>query len=168
GSALMTIFWSVVADRYGRRRTIATMAVLMFVGGLLFALTDSFWPLVVGAFTGTISATSSEVGVFQTVEQAILPQTAPDDRRTWLFSIYNMCANFAGAFGSLAAASVGFFAAIGLSVASAYRPLFVLYGLIGLASLLIFLALSDRAELATVDRARRVTGSIRPTVTGGP
>ena len=71
GSALMTVLWSLVADRYGRRRTIQTMAMLMAVGGLLFAVTSDFWILVVGAFTGTISATSSEVGIFQTVEQAV-------------------------------------------------------------------------------------------------
>jgi MFS family permease len=84
GSAVMTVFWSLVADRYGRRRTVSTMALLMVVGGLLFALSDRFWLLLLGAFTGTISATSSEVGPFITVEQAILPQTAPDERRTWL------------------------------------------------------------------------------------
>jgi len=87
GSAVMTVFWSLVADRVGRRRTVAIMAALMGLGGIVFALTDSFWLLLVGAFTGTISATSSEVGVFQTVEQAVLPQTAPNDKRTWLFSI---------------------------------------------------------------------------------
>src|SRR5206468_9468416 len=133
GSALMTILWSLVADRYGRRRTIATMALLMAVGGLIFALTSDVWWLVVGAFTGTISATSSEVGIFQTVEQAILPQTAPDERRTWLFSIYNTVANFAAALGSLFVAAVAFFASVGLSGADAYRPFFLLYALIGLA-----------------------------------
>src|SRR5919198_1802743 len=38
GSAAMTVFWSLVADRYGRRKTVASMALLMVVGGLLFAL----------------------------------------------------------------------------------------------------------------------------------
>ncbi len=158
GSALMTVFWSLVADRYGRRRTVATMAALMAVGGLLFAISGSFLPLLVGAFTGTISATSSEVGVFQTVEQAILPQTAPDERRTWLFSIYNTVANVAGAFGSLAAASVVLFGSLGLEGADAYRPLFVLYALIGLANLAIFVTLSDRVELAKVEGERRFLG----------
>ena len=165
GSAVMTIFWSIVADRYGRRRTVATMAILMFVGGLVFALTNSFWMLMLGAFTGTISATSSEVGVFQTVEQAVLPQTAPNDRRTWLFSIYNTAANFAGALGSLAAASVGFFAALGLSGADAFRPLFVLYALIGLANFAIFVTLSDKVELAKVEGERRFIGIHRSTGT---
>ena len=163
GSALMTILWSLVADRYGRRRTIATMAVLMAVGGLIFALTSDFWILVVGAFcdrtsTASLSATSSEVGIFQTVEQAILPQTAPNERRTWLFSIYNTAANFAGAFGSLAAASVGFFASQGLHGADAFRPLFVFYAVVGLLNFAIFLTLSDRVELARVEGEQRFLG----------
>jgi MFS family permease len=158
GSALMTIFWSLIADRYGRRRTVATMALLMALGGIVFALTDSFVVLILAAFTGTISATSSEVGVFQTVEQAILPQTAPNEKRTWLFSIYNTIANVAGAFGSLFSASVAFFASLGLAGADAYRPLFVLYAAIGLANFLIFLTLSDQVELAHVEGARRFIG----------
>jgi MFS family permease len=158
GSALMTIFWSLIADRYGRRRTVATMALLMAVGGLVFGLTNDFAWLVVGAFTGTISATSSEVGIFQTVEQAILPQTAPNERRTWLFAIYNTAASFAGALGSLAAASVGFFAGLGLQGADAYRPLFVVYALVGLVNFAVFVTLSDRVELAKVEGERKFIG----------
>jgi MFS family permease len=154
----MTVFWSFVADRYGRRRTVATMAALMAVGGLLFAIGGSFVPLLIGAFTGTISATSSEVGIFQTVEQAILPQTAPDERRTWLFAIYNTVANFAAAVGSLAAASVADFSSLGLQGADAYRPLFVLYALIGLINLAVFVTLSDRVELVKVEAERRFLG----------
>jgi len=165
GSALMTVFWSIMADRYGRRRTVATMALLMALGGIAFALTSSFIVLILAAFTGTISATSSEVGVFQTVEQAVLPQTAPNEKRTWLFSIYNTIANIAGAFGSLFAASVGFFASLGLQGADAYRPLFILYAVIGLANLIIFLTLSDKVELARVEGERRFIGIHRSTGT---
>jgi len=158
GSAVMTIGWSLLADRYGRRRTVATMAVLMVVGGLLFALTDSFAVLLIAAFTGTISATSSEIGVFQTVDQAMLPQTAPDGRRTWLFSIYNTVASFASALGALFSASAGAFAGFGLSGPDAYRPLFLLYAVIGAANLAIFLTLSDHVEVAQVHGARRFIG----------
>ena len=165
GSALMTVFWSIMADRYGRRRTVATMALLMALGGIAFALTSSFIVLILAAFTGTISATSSEVGVFQTVEQAVLPQTAPNEKRTWLFSIYNTIANIAGAFGSLFAASVGFFASLGLQGADAYRPLFVLYAVIGIANLVIFITLSDKVELAQVEGERRFIGIHRSTGT---
>lgn len=158
GSALMTVVWSLLADRVGRRRTVTIMAVLMAAGGAIFAATDSVLLLVIGAFTGTISVTSSEVGVFQTVEQAVLPQTAPDERRTWLFSIYNTVANLAQAAGSLAAGSVAAFAAFGFAGADAYRPLFALYALIGLANVAIFASLSERVELARVEGERRYRG----------
>jgi MFS family permease len=158
GSAVMTIFWSFYADRYGRRKTVGTMALLMALGGLLFALTNNFWLLLLGTFTGTISATSAEVGSFITVEQAVLPQTAPDNRRTWLFSVYNMLGNFAGAAGSLFAASVGLFAAWGLAGADIYRPLFILYAFIGLVNLLLFASLSDKVELAKVEGKAKFVG----------
>jgi len=158
GSAVMTVGWSLFADRYGRRRTISTMAVLMAVGGLAFAVTDSFAILVLAGFTGTISATSSEVGVFQTIDQAMLPQTAPDARRTWLFAVYNTLATFGGALGALFAASVGLFERLGLSGADAYRPLFVLYAIVGLANLALFAGLSDKLELARVHGERRFLG----------
>ncbi len=158
GSAMMNILWSVQADRFGRRRTMATMAVLMMAGGLLFAVTDQLWLLVLAAFTGTISVNSSEVGPFITVEQAILPQTAPDERRTWLFAIYDTVGTLAGAAGALMTVAVGLFARLGLSGANAYRPLFVLYMGIGLLNLLLFLSLSDAVEAARVEGARRFVG----------
>ena len=158
GSAVMTVGWSLFADRYGRRRTISTMAVLMAIGGIAFAVTDSFAILVLAGFTGTISATSSEVGVFQTVDQAMLPQTAPDARRTWLFAVYNTLATFGGALGALFAATVGLFERLGLAGAEAYRPLFVLYALIALANLALFAGLTDRLELARVEGTRRLLG----------
>jgi MFS family permease len=158
GSAVMTVGWSLFADRYGRRRTISTMALLMAVGGLAFALTDSFAILVLAGFTGTISATNSEVGVFQTVDQAMLPQTAPDARRTWLFAVYNTLATFGGALGALFAASVGLFERLGLTGADAYRPLFVVYALVGLANLGLFAGLTDKLELARVHGERRFLG----------
>jgi MFS family permease len=163
GSAAMNVLWSLLADRFGRRHTVATMAVLMTLGGLLFALTDSLWTLMLGAFTGTISASSSEVGPFTTVEQAVLPQTAPDERRTWLFSLYDTLGNLAGAAGSLFVVSVGLFSRLGLSGAAAYRPLLLLYAGIGLANLVLFLRLSDRVEVARVEGRRKFIGVHRST-----
>ena len=163
GSALMNIFWSLVADRFGRRRAIATMALLMVAGGLVFAAGERLWLLVLAAFTGTISASSAEVGPFITVEQAILPQTAPDERRTWLFSIYDAVGSLAGAAGALFTGAVALFAKFGLTGASSYRPLFVIYAGIGLLNLVFFLSLSERVESASVDGRRRLAGLHRST-----
>ena len=158
GSAAMTVGWSLAADRIGRRRTVMVMAGLMVVGGLVFAVSSSPWLLLLGAFTGTISATSSEVGVFNTVDQAILPETVAPERRTWAFAVYGMVGNMAQAVGALAAGLVGVAAGFGLSGADAYRPLFVLYALIGLANLGIFSRLSPVVEVAKVEGERRFIG----------
>ncbi|TME28616.1 MAG: MFS transporter, partial [Chloroflexi bacterium] len=165
GSALMNIFWSIEADHFGRRRTVAIMAVLMALGGLVFALTDNFWTLLLGALTGTISVSNSEVGPFLTVEQAVLPQTAADERRTWLFSLYDMLGSFGGAAGALFAGIVGVFASLGLHGADMYRPLFVLYAAIGVLNLLVFLRLSDRVEMARVEGKRKFLGIHRSKAT---
>jgi len=165
GSALMNVFWSLAADRFGRRRTVVTMALLMIAGGLLFAVTDRLWVLVLAALTGTVSASSAEVGPFLTVEQAILPQTAPDDRRTWLFALYDTLGNLAGAAGALFTGAVGLFARLGLTGASAYRPLFLVYAAIGLLNLLLFLSLSSAVEAARVEGSRRFVGLHRSTGT---
>jgi len=154
----MTIFWSFVADRYGRRRTVGTMALLMVAGGLLFAVSDAFWLLILGAFTGTISATNSEVGAFSTVEQAVLPQTVRAERRTWAYSLYEMVGNFASAAGSLSVVAMGVITTIGLAGADVYRPFFVLYALLGVANLVLFLTLSEEVELAKIQGERQLAG----------
>ena len=158
GSTLMNVVWSLAADRLGRRRSLAVMAVMMMSGGLLFALADRLWLLLVAACTGTISASGAEVGPMLTVEQAVLPQTAPDRRRTWLFSVYETLGNLAAAAGALFTAAVGLSAHLGLTGAKAYRPLFVVYAGIGLLNLLVFLTLSGGVESTRVDAQRRFLG----------
>jgi len=158
GSALMNVVWSIKADQFGRRKTVAIMGLLMAVGGVLFAFADNIWLLLLAAFTGTISATSSEVGPFVTVEQAILPQTAPDSRRTWLFSLYDLIGNVAGALGALAVGAVGVLGSFGLTGADAYKPFLLLYAAIGLANVVLFTRLSDKVELAKVEGPQRFLG----------
>ena len=158
GSAVMTIVWSLAADRYGRRRTVMTMAALMIAGGALFAIASSPWLLVLAAFTGTISATSSEVGVFNTVDQAVLPQIVGPERRTWAFAVYGLVGNFAQACGALSAGLVGLFALTGLHGADAYRPMFWLYAAIGVANLVLFAGLSKRVELARIEGEQALFG----------
>ena len=157
-SAATTLGWSLVADRYGRRRTLASAAAAMIASGLLFAWGGSVWALVAGALTGTISASSSEVGPFITVEQVILADSVPDAHRTWLFSIYDTLGSLAGAVGALFSAVVSLLTHAGLSGAEAYRPLFVLYAVIGAVNLVIFLTLDERVERAHLHARRSFTG----------
>ena len=42
----MNVYWSIQADQFGRRKTVISMALLMAFGGLVYALTDNFWLLL--------------------------------------------------------------------------------------------------------------------------
>jgi MFS family permease len=137
----------------------------MIIGGLLFAFGTNVWVLLLGAFTGTISASSAEVGPFQTVEQAILPGTVEPSKRTWLFSIYEMLGNFAGAIGALFAGTATLWSHLGLEGTHAYRPLFIVYAAIGAANLSIFLTLSPKAEVAEINAQRNFVGLHKSTGT---
>lgn len=153
GSAALTILFTSVADRYGRRRMLSVSAVLMAGAGLLFALTNRYPLLILASLTGTIGATSGEVGPFLSLEQTILPQTAPPQRRTMLFGIYNTVGGLAGAVGSLFAATPVLLQRwLGWTELTALRIMFVLYAALAGIALLLILRLSPRVELSPEDR----------------
>jgi MFS family permease len=147
GTALMTIAWTLLADRVGRRRTLLVTSALMCAGGILFATGDSAWVFVLAALTGTITPSRAELGVFTTIDQAVLPATARSaTQRTWLFSAYGLIGAAAGAAGALFAGATDLLAGMGLSETDAFRVLFGAYAAIGLANLLLFAGLSEAVE----------------------
>ena len=56
------------------------------------------------------------------------------------------------------APSVGWWTTLGLTGADAYRPLFFLYAMIGLANVLLVTRLSEKVDLAQVEGERRFIG----------
>ncbi|MCC7107112.1 MAG: MFS transporter [Chloroflexi bacterium] len=159
GSAFLTLALSSVADHVGRRRVLTFCSALMALSGAAFALTDSFWILLAATLTGTVSATSSEVGPFLSLEMAILPRTAPDERRTRLFSVYNLLGSGATAAGSLFTGAIGALTAIFSDDALlAGRLLFWLYATLALANLSIVLRLTEAVEQAPVARPASLLG----------
>src|SRR3989442_4899323 len=107
GSAALTAIFSLVADVVGRRRMLLISAALMAIAGGAFAATSNYLLLLLASLTGTVGATSGEVGPFLSLEQAILPQTTDARHRTTLFGVYNTAGALAAAAGSLFAAGRG-------------------------------------------------------------
>jgi len=156
GSAALTVIFSVIADTAGRRRMLFISAVLMAGAGGAFAVTSDYLLLLLASLTGTVGATSGEVGPFLSLEQAILPQTTDAQHRTALFGVYNTAGALAGAAGSLFAAAPAVMERwLGLPPLASLRMMFVLYAALGLCVLLLFTHLSPAVELA--EAARYVT-----------
>ncbi len=156
GSALLTGVVISRADRLGRRRMLMVSSGLMALSGIIFAVTQAPWLLLVAALTGTISPTSGEVGPFETIEAAILPQTASEKTRNRAFGLYNAVGAAMVALGALAAAIPATLSL--LDLLASYRLMFMLYAALGIATFLAASRLSPKVELARLpERASFIT-----------
>jgi MFS family permease len=141
-----TYLIGVFADRWGRRRTLAALALILALTGMVFGLVRFYPMLLVAAFFGTLGTTGSETAPFLPIEQAMLPQIAPPERRTDLFARYNLVASFALALGALTAGLPDLLAQRGLPLASGVRLLFGFYVLCGVGAALLAVRLSSSVE----------------------
>lgn len=148
GDAGISLWMTLVADRIGRRRMLIAGASLMIFAGLMFALTDNIVLLTLVAVVGTISPSGNEVGPFLAIEQAALPQTAPNEHRTHIFAWYNLAGSFATALGSL---SGGMLAETlqrsGSTPLASYRMIIIVYALLGVLLGGLFIRLSPAVEI---------------------
>jgi MFS family permease len=163
GTALLTLWVGLIANRHSRRMLLLAASVLMAATGAAFATVTAFWPLLIIAFAGTINPTSGDASIFQPLEQTVLTQTIAARQRTALFARYSVIGSLAGAAGVLAAAipdiAAGWY---GFDRVTAIRAMFLAYGLFGVASLMLFRPLSsaveaeDEAPKAPLGQSRRL------------
>ena len=147
GDFVGTYVISIYADRFGRRRTLVVLALLMAATGVVFGMTTIYAVLLPAAFFGTLGTTASETAPFLPIEQAMLPQTCQSSQRTALFARYNLVATFAGAAGALAAALPDLLARVfHLPLPIGIRLIFGLYAGVGLLVAWLALRLSHAVE----------------------
>lgn len=144
GGAVMTILLTSVSGRLGRRTVLLIGAVLMGLAASAIALTSNVILLALAVFVGTISPSGKEIGPFLALEQAILPQSAPDNKRTALFATYNLIGSFSSAVGALAA---GLPHLLGLTIISGTHVLLWAYVAVACVLLLLYGRLSPAVEV---------------------
>jgi MFS family permease len=103
GGAVATLFATLRADRFGRRRLLAAVALLSAGGGLLLAFGSHFAVALAAAFVGMVNGMGRDRGASLVVEQAILPATTGAASRTRAFAWYNVCQDAGRALGGLCA-----------------------------------------------------------------
>ncbi len=139
GSGLLTLLVGLHAYRFRYRSLLLLATALMAATGLAFAAFADFWPLLIVAVVGTLNPSSGDVSVFLPLEQAVLARIVKDRERTATFARYSLVGALVGAVGALFAGLPEVLAhATGLDAKSALQAMFVLYGLLGVISGLVY------------------------------
>ena len=126
----------------------------MAIGGIVFAITDSFAILLFAATVGVLSPTGGEVGPFLPIEQAALSHIVPESFRLDVFAWYNLVGSVATALGALTGGLIaGAAHSLGLLGAASYRPVLFFYAAIGGVLAVMFLELSPAIEPIRADSA---------------
>lgn len=134
GSAFATLAVGAWGHRGQSRVLLMAAALLMAATGVGFASIQSFWPLLLVAFVGTLNPSSGDVSVFLPLEHACLAGASDTANRTHVFARYALTGALCAALGALASGIPERAMALAdVERLAALRAMFVLYGGIGLA-----------------------------------
>jgi MFS family permease len=162
GSAVLTLLVGNLTGRWQRADLLIRASILMVATGVGFAAFNSFWPMLVVAFVGTLNPSSGDVSVFLPTEQSLLPQTTASTSRTALFARYSLIGSLVGAFGALAAGVPDLVEHwFGLPFETALRAMFLFYAVLGLCTLALYHRLSPRIEPPPSHQASKLGPSKR-------
>ena len=146
GDMVGTYVIGLSADTWGRRRTLALLALLMAATGIIFGLVTRYPVLLVTAFFGTLGTSASETAPFLPIDQTMIAQVTKPEQRTSVFARYNLVASFSAAAGALAAGLPGLLTRTGLPLASGVRLMFGVYAVLALVVAGLSLRLSSDVE----------------------
>jgi len=148
GGVVLTITASLIANRVSRRNSLSIFAFLMLISGALLIASADVIIILIAVFIGSIGVNATETGPFISIEQAIMPQTTTDDKRTYAFSIFNLLGYAGAAFGALLGALPELARNyLNFTLINGYRTLFALFALTGLLLMVVYRSLSHRAEV---------------------
>jgi MFS family permease len=165
GTLLLTLVVALYGDRIGRRRLLVAGSALMASALFIPLIGDAPLILALIASTGMVAVNANESTGLQTVDQALLPQSAPDDQRTAAFALYNLLAAAASAIGALSITLLPSVAGqLGLSGPAAFTPAFVVYAALGLLMTALQSRLDRTAETGERIQRRLAIDRSRPIV----
>ena len=151
GSSLATALVSLRGDAWGRRRVLMALALLSATGYLALAMFTDAAALVPLAFLGMLNGMGRDRGAASALDQAILPGTVPDDRRTWGLAWYNLVLDAGHALGALGATiPTILMRATAVGPQAAHQLTFLICAGAMLLSLVPYLALTRDIEVAAV------------------
>ena len=152
GVSFFAFVVGLISGKVGRRRLLVIFSLLAAASGLAMYFAETFIPLMVTAFLGSLSTGGGGGGESpaQPLEVAILPDTAPPERRTDIFAIYGIVARTGTFLGALAAGlPVLFQGPLGLPVLLSFKAMFLGFAICQLAGAALYAYISPGVEAST-------------------
>jgi MFS family permease len=166
GTLIVTLVIALWGDRIGRRRILVVGAALMTVSALVPLVGANPVLLLVLGLTGLVAVNPTDSTGLQTIDQAALPATVPDQSRTAAYAFYGLTGTAAAALGGLAVGPlVALGDMLGLAGATRFAPCFVVYAVAGCVALVLALGLDRAVEVAVRPLGRVPLQASRPAVT---
>jgi MFS family permease len=154
GAVSAALFVTVLGDHFGRRRALVLLALLAATGGAALMLTGHVLAACAVAFIGMVNGMGRDRGAQLVLEQAILPATTSDARRTRAFAWYNVLQDVGHALGGLAAAMPAVIAQVfGAAELIGYQATLGAYATLLAVTSVLASRLSPAVELAPRDAA---------------
>jgi MFS family permease len=148
GSSLATVVVGLRGDAWGRRRVLFVLALLSATGYAALATAHTAVVLVPCAFIGMLNGMGRDRGAASALDQAVLPHTVSDSRRTWALAWYNLVLDSGHALGALGAAIPTLLTREqGLDSQSAHQLTFAMCAALMAGCGVPYLALSRRIEI---------------------
>jgi predicted MFS family arabinose efflux permease len=69
GDVFLGTFLTLVADKLGRRKVLIGGSFLMVLTGVVFAVFENFFILLMAAVVGVVSVTGGDFGPFRSIEE---------------------------------------------------------------------------------------------------
>jgi len=137
------IVLTLVIKRLGRRLMLVLLSSLMIISALLFLWDINTVVIIIAALIGLLSANGTETGPFQSIEQALLSESVESDKRTNIFSVYNLVGYSSMALGTFFSGLPDYLLNIGLTLSFG----FIVYAIIGLIQMIIYLSFKNLDDM---------------------
>jgi MFS family permease len=155
-SAAGTVVIGLRADAWGRRRTLIALSTIAGLGYMAVAFAGGLVLLLAIAVMTMVNGMGRDRGPASALEQALLPDTTSDERRTWTMAWYNAAIDSGHALGALGAVlPTVLVGAFHLTDDAGHTGTFVLCGLAIILSAIPYAFLDSH-----LDRAAPATGSV--------
>lgn len=149
GDVLASYVLTWYADSWGRRRVLILGSIMMFVSGIVFTFSESYWCLLLFAILGVISPSSNEVGPFKSIEESMIAHLSENSIRPEVYAIHSLVGTTGAALGAILSGSFVNWLQVywQLDDLHSYKYTFALYAMLALIKIIIMCCLSSKTEL---------------------